>query len=542
MNIVDKMFSGYEDSLAQFDAYRTKYANCNNSNKIPVNELLIPWAENKHDLYQMFGEKLILTKEVEYERPYEDLYNDMEYILSQHYAFINNFFTTLANELHITPSAWRSYPYDSDTPNEKFYYMCRSSLHETNLITARLSYDFPEVIICNERIRFARGQKIMRAINKLANLLGLSADFERFRIAHSMVLNQAKLKGTLHLSIHPLDYATASDNVSGWSSCMSWSDEGSYRLGTVEMMTSPYVVCAYLASDSAQMDIGEGSWASKKWRAWVIVTPDFIVVNRNYPYDNDDLMRACVDLIKPLAEKYYNVTYDETTKNWNQGDFYYVEMNYMYNDLSEGHMGCYALNVNHQDTQTINISGPAICMCCGQEIEYYNDDDRADMLTCAPCANIVYCHSCETPLRLDNDEILYDADCNAYCETCYTELFSYCEHCGNTVSSNDFYEIILPINYYWVKDNYKPLYIPSALVAHVCRDCLEKYNINVDADLSTNIKLPFEPRNSWDSWYGYILNPNGRTWEDVCELFNCDSNDQFGKLVWEYYASVVDWN
>ena len=49
-------------------------------------------------------------------------------------------------------------------------------------------------------------------------------------------------------------------------------DEGSYRLGTVEMMNSPMVICAYLSGKN-QMDInGVYEWNSKKWRAWAIVS------------------------------------------------------------------------------------------------------------------------------------------------------------------------------------------------------------------------------------------------------------------------------
>ena len=73
-------------------------------------------------------------------------------------------------------------------------------------------------------------------------------EWEEIRLAHSQIFNTNKMTGTLCLSIHPLDYATASDNDNGWSSCMSWRDDGCYRMGTVEMMNSPMVICAYFAS------------------------------------------------------------------------------------------------------------------------------------------------------------------------------------------------------------------------------------------------------------------------------------------------------
>ena len=75
----------------------------------------------------------------------------------------------------------------------------------------------------------------MRVLSKIATAYNLPG-FEDFRIAQSLVTNQANLKGYITLSIHPLDYMTMSDNNCGWDSCMSWQEEGCYRQGTVEMM------------------------------------------------------------------------------------------------------------------------------------------------------------------------------------------------------------------------------------------------------------------------------------------------------------------
>lgn len=549
----EKMVAGYEDSIKQFDVYRTDYADVERcTTKCSVETLLAPWATNKERLWKMFGEKLILTKEVEYERDFEELRSEMERMLSAHHSFVQTFFARLQEELDVNVSQWRDYAYHDDAPAERFYYMCRSAMNEANLVEARLTDDMPEVTICGQRVRLARGQKTMRAIGKIARLLNLAVEFEDFRVAHSMVLNQAKLKGKLCLSIHPLDYATASDNESGWSSCMSWRERGEYRFGTVEMMTSSYVICAYLASDSVEMDIGEGKWPSKKWRAWVIVTPDFIVVNRNYPYDNEDLMRACVDWVKEMAGEYYHVKYGETHNNWNQNEFFEIDMNYMYNDLGDGHVGCYAEGADTGYCKYINISGPAICMWCGKTVDYNSDDDAACTLTCQECSGRVRCACCGTSISHGYE--MWGPDDEPYCECCYQDRFSTCDCCNDVVDSDEIYTVSIPVDYDWAKqwisawDLEHPdgphfyHYTPEEITARVCPTCLKDAGINPDKDLEWEPILPFQRHNCWGGysryWNGSVIHPRFK-WAEVCELFGRECDDEFYAAIWQHYADSV---
>lgn len=552
MNAVMKMFEGQEESLAQFDSYRRDYVDVERCTRaMPVEELLLPWAGNKAGLYQMFGEKLILTKEVSYNRDHEELAQQMDQMLDKHRTFVQTFFARLAEELGISPSGWRTNAYLDDSPNEFFYYSMRYLMNDHSLVDARVEQAM-KATICGQQMNFAVGQKAMRAIGKVARALGLNDEFESFRVAHSMVLNQAKLKGKLCLSIHPLDYATASDNESGWSSCMSWREGGAYRFGTVEMMTSPYVICAYLASDSVEMDIGKGKWPSKKWRAWVIVTPEFIVVNRNYPYDNEDLMRACVDWVKEMAGEYHQVKYGETHNHWHQGEFFDVEMNYMYNDLGDNHVGCYAEGAKGISCETINISGPAICMWCGDIVEYDSDDDAACTLTCQECSGRVRCACCGTTISHGYEN--WGPDDEPYCECCYQDRFTTCDCCNDVVDMDDTYTVSLPVDHEWTEqwladwDRNHPdnphyyHYIPEEVTAHICSICLKDKGIDPDKDLDWKPGLLFSKHLSYHYqvryWSGAVINPRHK-WEDVCELFCCDKDDKFYAAIWQHYAESV---
>lgn len=547
MNEVQKMFVGYENSLRQFDSYR--YTNTDvetNRSKAPVEKILEPWAINKTDLWKMFGEKLILSRNVEYKRGRDELEEEMHKMLQDQWNFVNTFKTSLADELDLPDAQWHWHDREN-TPNENFFYTMSAVLSADNLVDARIPCNI-SATICGQRMTFAEGQKTMRALGKVCRALGMESEFESFRVAQSMVLNQAKLRGKLCLSIHPLDYATASDNCNGWSSCMSWEEQGCYRLGTVEMMTSPMVICAYLASDSVEMDIGEGKWNSKKWRAWIIVNNDFIVVNRNYPYDNDDLMFAAVEWVKELAEPYYNVKYDEITHDWNQGEHYDICMHYMYNDMTQEHVGCYARIPSW--TQSVNVSGPAICMWCGEEIPFdeYDDDGGANTLTCMSCSGAHRCACCNS--YVSDDYVFWDSYGNAYCESCYNDKFGMCDCCEESYEYDDLYRLTLPIDHDWaVKwiEKHDPNmyhYVPSELTTFVCKGCIADAGLKLE---ELTWELDWVPYRAYSRWYpngcdweGMLFNPKSVTWEKVATLFNLNEENEFQKAIWEHFQETAD--
>ena len=63
-----------------------------------------------------------------------------------------------------------------------------------------------------------RGCKIMKILRKLAILVDSEALFESNRLRQSQIMNDARIKATLCLSIHPIDYLTASLNENNWRS------------------------------------------------------------------------------------------------------------------------------------------------------------------------------------------------------------------------------------------------------------------------------------------------------------------------------------
>lgn len=521
-NKYEEMIQGYEKSIEQFNYYRKEY--CGDTKKArpaPVEHILREWATEKENLWEMFGNTLILSKSVTYSRDLDELRGDMENCIAAHETYTRALIDALYLALGIDPNRdiWQLKNY---VPAEKFILAVINYLNNpTHLAENRVALDMPEVVINGTRIRIARGQKLIRALGKISQACGLSQDFEKFRIAHSMVLNQAKLSGNLVLSIHPLDFATASDNESGWSSCMSWEQEGCYRMGTVEMMDSPYVICAYLASESVEMDIAGEPWASKKWRAWVIVDKNFIVVNRNYPYDNGNLSKICVDWVKELAEKHFNTTYGEIIENWCNGEWVDINTDYMYNDMGDNHVGCYNADFNFDGmTYDVNISGIPVCMWCGNRIDFdYDDRDHlARSLICEECLDARRCCDCNSIIV--DEQTFIAPDGNYYCESCYYDRYYECS-CGSTWERGDMRTIHMPVDRDYARETLNmDGWVPAELYGTLCPDCIE----------SSGIKL-VEDSN------GEYLPCADNSWEAIADAFNLVVDSSKWKALWERYKA-----
>ena len=70
---------------------------------------------------------------------------------------------------------------------------------------------------------------------------------EALQAAASMIIQEDKVEGTLCLSVHPLDFLSASENNHNWRSCHAL--DGEYRAGNLSYMTDSCTIMCYLKSD-----------------------------------------------------------------------------------------------------------------------------------------------------------------------------------------------------------------------------------------------------------------------------------------------------
>ena len=401
------------------------------------------WKQGKDNyLRNIFKDKLIIEEPFEYNVSKKELQKSMEALINQS-SYGDHFASYKFNCQQEFYNSFCRAVFDDCYGIKNKYFEIREWFSPESLAKNKQLTDTFFIEDRNGKcIKFQKGSKVIRNIRKVAELLDVP-NFNDFCNAHSQILNQKVVKGTLCLSIHPLDYMTMSDNNEGWSSCMSWEDSGCYCAGTLEMMNSENVVVAYLASDTKKLEFydyaGHGrdllTWNSKKWRTLVVLNEDVISSVKAYPYQNDALSSTVVKKLAMLMEehcnaKYHSIEPEPIEYEEDYGAFINCPdennrirlifgTSYMYNDFGcvDHHMMVFSEEfISHRITTGSKIwydySGNTVCVCCG--------DDCVSGEECLACDNCCgeqyYCYSCGSRIH---EEDMYYFDGETMCEDCF---------------------------------------------------------------------------------------------------------------------------
>lgn len=269
--------------------------------------------------------------------------------------------------------------------------------------------------------------------NRVRELLNnLMVSIENMRQFSSMLTNNKNTHGNLCISIHPFDYMTMSDRDNGWSSCMEWVENcsGEYHAGTLEMMTSPCVVVAYLEGKDPIHPSGINyNWSKKKWRELFIVDKAFITGIKGYPYHSDSLETEALKMLADLAKKNWGVTYltdqiSEVNNNALPGDHCF-DTTFMYNDCCYNNISViYAdnyMNVEKNLPKEYLYGEGVYCLVCGKLRDKSEiDEGRECKLDCSDCDTCVQCSECGGYYSQDYCYQLSDG--SWVCEECYENL------------------------------------------------------------------------------------------------------------------------
>ena len=474
-----------------------------------ISHILRFWNENKQFLFELFGNELILEKEVNIKYPEEILLEEMEDILHQEDKFISKMYDFI---------------YELPTEFNSLYKL----LDPENLIhnvyngdTLKLPYTSENGTI--KHLVIPKGCKIIKILSKIAHIFNLDS-FEEFRLKHSMVLNKKTFKGTICLSIHPLDYMTMSDNDCDWDSCMSWKNEGDYRLGTVEMMNSPYIVVAYLKSKTNMdlFDDGTTEWNNKRWRQLFMVSDKMMFGIKGYPYNDDILTNTVLDY---LLELFNNNKPDCSffkdkfiIKNKKDNIFFdkhihlSFNFNVMYNDIYGKHL-CYITKEFYDNIENygamfgMNLSGETECIVCGDDwTDCYSQLDPV-ALCCPNCSGVIRCSECGDFTDYDNMRELSDG--TVLCEYCFECYYDYCNGCESPVRNDD----LIDIDAYSYNKN--RTYVGSI---YYCPDCLRKNPLETDIG-------PIEVKD-----FNYSINVSNFTDRAFKQLFCISNKKQIEEL------------
>lgn len=465
----------YEVLTAQDKEYITEYietwggVNSPIKLKAPLNYILGEWNKSKQTLFDIFGEKLMLEKEIQVEEGYNKKVREVN-----EYLYSTNPGITFITNLRRLFESNTTYFENTYATRHAIYNLTQAYQLFTNRVVKGFTYHNKDGKI----VKVPEGAKVMKVLQKMAKEFDLP-DFEIFRNHISRITEVRKSKIKFTLSIHPLDYMTMSDNANCWESCMNWTQgPGSYRAGTIEMMNSPLVVVAYITTKPYYPANTSIEWTSKSWRELIIVHPNAICSVKSYPYYNIAFDKALVNWLANLVEEKtewrYNrkkpqeslesCSYIEAWQDKEDEDNHFLldfETNEMYNDFGNTeNYGIFSINPpdNKYRTFAINYSGSMTCMCCGED-GYWSDDTEA--VVCEDCDPPTYCYCCGERVNT-NDAIEVDGEW--VCEDCYNDLHR-CLCCEDAHFDEDFTTVFVGhIDNQTINIDYDEHYI--------CNECL----------------------------------------------------------------------
>ena len=397
------------------------------------------WNEAKKPLWELMGKQITLSKYVEITLSDKVMRHRIERQLMHHKFIAESYWQAMVYQFAYTDKGIM-------LPDNLSQNM-RDLVNAEHLFSNEWDRDtFSIPTLDGKEIKVEKGTKIIRVLGKIAKAFSLS-DFEEFRIIHSQILNDRVIRGDLCLSIHPLDFLTMSDNDLNWSSCMRFAYKsfgnnnmhyapGCYRVGTVEMMNSPYIIEAYIRNTTPMKMPDNSTWNNKKWRTLIFVDRNFITSIKSYPYQSSGLSRAAVNWVRELAEQNRGWTYEgdnaiawqyEQNIETQSGATVQISMvtDKMYNDFGEctWHYGFVKSGLVPYECRhwEYNYSGVRTCLWCGKR-EYgsdiSNDELYNDFVICRDCSGATVCSGCETHIPESTAEHILG---RAYCPNCFKE-------------------------------------------------------------------------------------------------------------------------
>lgn len=397
------------------------------NSRTSIEKYLSEWSKQKESWYHLFGDKFILEKAIQVPANSYTFGKNMYWELRKSNPHADKARKFQDNFNHVLYEEYRSDNLDYETR-----IWLEDLLHSDTLFSNVIPSD-QIVTIKGTRIVLHKGEKLFRALKKIVLAMNMDvSEYEEYRILHSIAIEKAGAKGTLCLSIHPLDFMTMSDNTYNWSSCMSWRDGGSYRGGTMEEMNAPNTIVAYLkGADVMDWDCGNYTWNSKRWRC-LYYTDDVLITDiMAYPFSSEYIDQVVRDWLKEL--KADNTYPEEISINSSGSDeegtiMFDGSTNYMYNDFERishkifFNRKKYDIKVNSWGHYRFNYGGKLLCLGCGQPI-----DECVDGTLYGECCSQNYwgtCCNCGCVIESE-DDAYYSESGDMYCQDCYSEYFTY---------------------------------------------------------------------------------------------------------------------
>lgn len=425
-------------------------------------EYLSYWAVEKKKLFKLLDGNLI------YKVPYS--FQKNEYIIKKELSKLYNqhpFFHKWQDLMHYAKDL-----YSEDRERRQLYHdFCYFLITEQNFIDnttdIKIKYKDRQK---NKTFQIQPGQKLSRAIMQTLNFFfpddeDIVTRYKDLELKRSQILNTKTVKGNLCFSIHPLDFMTMSDNNSNWRSCLSWSNFGAYRGGTVELLNSNNVICVYIEGEQPyyfhDKQEPQFAWNDKKYRQLFICDKNIIISGKSYPYEVKQISVVALEILRELAQRNWCRNYQygieeyldmkhikqmahiEQNRIWlknedNKKHNIIFDTKTMYNDMfNDKNFKYWCIRNAVPKRKIISISGKQPCLCCNKEVkelspdheynDYNNQYSNLDSLVCVSCAEDRFCCVC------GNDTSLFSTtqfDGRHVCSKCWEHNVFKCPDCG----------------------------------------------------------------------------------------------------------------
>jgi len=377
--------------------------------KFNLAPVLTQWAENKKDIFELFGDSLTIEREFSgtlSDSQVDDLFDNFK----DENDYVNYDTREFMSELTM-----------EELKNNKCIENRDSNYYQDYKVGQKLS-KYINNIIKNDRPDY-------REINGKSKSLK-----EFFSIQFSMFLQSLNFKGILVVSIDPLDYLTMSLNQANWHSCHD--QNGCHKGGILSYMTDSCSIVVYVKSKSdVEYDVNDIKFThnSKKWRqmAYLDINTLSAVFSRQYPSDNENAAKIAREVVANQYSKFMGIeskhtitrnmrrirgmVKDNTDNALHYNDILFIDREYTRLKMAEG-----------GENPNITIGNMPLCPMCGER-----HLDTRNSLLCNRCRNAFkVCPDCGERVY-ENEGTMHRHDGNWYCESCFNNNFARCPECGD---------------------------------------------------------------------------------------------------------------
>lgn len=287
------------------------------------------------------------------------------------------------------------------------------------------------------------GAKITKAFKNFVKDKEILIDIQN---EASRIIQQDKIAGTLCFSVHPFDFLSISDNLSGWQTCHNMF-AGDYRTGNLSyLLDKSTFVCYIKAKDDVQLPTFPMGlrWNNKKWRVLMHANEEhtLFMMGRQYPFAAEALEEEVRMAISCLTAGTYSQWQEEKTLKdkfdniigglyWVKHDFVTLSsiiktepmaLNYQdirFSKVRPKLMRSFGLYPYHEMYVGANVK----CLCCGDHLVTSNCD-----ILCAECSDDaryenITCECCHKQIEDINDTFMITTNKRnirkLYCKDCY---------------------------------------------------------------------------------------------------------------------------